>query len=282
MRRTTLLQGSAVLLIALTVWALGLILMTLLGLPTLSLGGGSALGGEGSTVREVLAANRLRLASGEEIRLAAIEVPSVGQPFAEEGKQATRALTQGKEIRIEGTKEAAYVYLPDGNLLQALLLSGGYARLGRELPEGELAATLQAAQGAARDQGLGIWEGGPPAITEATLVPTPAPVSCDPNLIAEANAIAPHEAADHMDEEVTVVLYPLRSESTNGNLTLLSGMTKDEFGIYFPAALATSHEDLAALYLGRCVAVSGRIERGIAGAGPRIVVRALHKIIILR
>jgi hypothetical protein len=281
--RRTLLQGSGVLLIALTVWALALLLMTTLGTePTFFASGWLSEGGaQEVVVAEVLAANRLRLSNGQEVRLAAIEVPAPGQRFAEEGKQATRALAQGKRVRLEGELDNAYVYLPGGELLQEMLISGGYARLERGLPQSDLVAQLRSAEAQAQNRGLGLWEGGPPPITQPTLVPTSAPVTCDASLIPEENSIGVEQAKEQIGKEVTVVFFPVRAQSQNGNITLLAGVQEDTFGILIPAGLASTVEQPEILFLNRCVAVSGLIERG-ADAGPRIRLRAFNQVVILR
>ncbi|MBA3530826.1 MAG: thermonuclease family protein, partial [Ardenticatenales bacterium] len=224
---------------------------------------------------------RLRLANGQEVRLAAIEVPALGQPFAEEGKQATRALTLGKEIRLEGELDNAYIYLPTGELLQEMLLSGGYARLARDLPQSELVAQLRSAEAQAQNQGLGIWEGGPPSVTFPTLVPTSGPVTCDASLIQAENPIRAEEAKDHLGEEAMVVFFPIRTESRNGDVTILAGVEESTFGIVIPFGIASTIDDPGALYLHRCIAVAGRIEQSVAG-GPRITLRAINQVIILR
>ncbi len=280
MRRSLLLSLSGMLLAALTVWTLGMVAWSLwrdsppadAGLPTL------AQGEETVQVAEVLAANRARLASGQEIRLAALRVPLPGEPFAEEGKQATRALAEGQSVRLVGPPDAAYLYLPDGQLLQAMLLSGGYARLDPAAPPDATLPQLQSAEQQARDANLGVWRG----VAVATLAATEEPILCDPSLVPGGDTIGPDEAAAHIGETRNVVFLPPRATTSNGAVTLLVGLGDSAaFGVTIPAGLASTIDAPALRYLNHCLVTTGRIERDVEGA-PRILLRSFDQLLILR
>lgn len=246
--------------------------------------GGVAGGASGQQVVEVLAMDRLRLGSGTEVRLAALRVPAPGQPYAEEGKQATRALTMEQTIRIVGPPEAAYVYLPGGELLQERLISGGYARVAEDAPEDETIALLRGAEAQARDANLGLWTGiSPLRLTGSTATPLPAvePAACTPALLP-GKTFGAAEAADHIGEEANVVFLPNRTEERSGSLLVLAGPTDDLFGIVIPPTVASTIEQPGMVFLNRCIAVTGRIERDILGPGPRITIRTLDDVIIIR
>lgn len=288
------LRVLGVLLLALTVWALALLGWQLWagGLPSLSFvpsaapaGGGAppAVGGptRHATVTEILATEYLRLDDDTVLTLAAIRAPAPGEPLAAEGRQATSALVRGQRIAWQGDVTAAYIYLPEGQLLQELLLAGGYVRLSDPLPAGALADTLlpalAAAEQAARDGSVGIWS----EVAHATVtIATIEPVVCEPGLIPDG-AIRPEEAVDFVGAETTVVFLPPRSTSTNQTITLLAGLDEEQFGVTIPAGLASTRPNIDLLYLNHCLAATGRIERGPGGA-PRITLRTWDQLLVLR
>ncbi len=271
------LQVSGVALVALTIWALTLVAWMLWR------GGGTAppaasLPAEGRTARvaAVLATDRLQLEAGEEVRLAGLKVPAPGDPFAEEGKQAARALVEGRDVRLVGEGQVA-VYLPDGTLLQTLLLSGGYARLEAATVPEALAAPLAEAEQQAREADLGVWRGAP----VGTVPPSTDSVLCDATLVP-GQTLNPQDTATHIGEVWNVVFLPPRAETSNGAVTLLAGVEAGGFGVVIPAGLAsTAQDDLMGRYLNRCLVATGRLERGVGG-GPRIVLRSFEQLIPLR
>jgi endonuclease YncB( thermonuclease family) len=280
--RRTILQVTAFILVALTSYVLMEVIWTLQQAPVYSpLIGGS--GREQAYVSEVLATNRLQLATGEEVRLAAITVPEAGKAFAEEGKQATRALTLNKAVRLVGELSSAYLYLPDEQLLQVLLIEGGYAKVADDAPLDEKLALLRQAESKARDGNLGVWQGESVAELEnlLTAVPTTGPIACEPSLVA-GNTIGAEEAADNLNQNVNLVFLPIRAVGRNGSLTLMSGLTEEEFAMVIPAGLASTVDDPALLYLNRCLVVSGPLERATIGGGTRIVLREFEQILILK
>jgi hypothetical protein len=274
--RRQVLQVTAVVLIAATVWALGVVAWMLWQGPPPGPGAAGAAEGVGRqvTINEVLAANLLRTDEGEELRLAGIEVPTPGAPFAEEGRQASRALAQGQRVTVTGEASAAYVTLPEGQLLQELLLAGGYARVAGDAPREGVGVGLRDAEQRARAAAAGIWGA---AIQEDV---TPEPILCDPSLVP-GDTLAPAETVDNIGRQASVVFLPARATTENRNVTLLAGLTERDFGVVIPAGLASTVTDPALQYLNRCLAASGRIERGVTGA-PRIVLRSFDQLLILR
>lgn len=282
--RQTILQATGFILVALTSYVLMQVISTLQSpLYSPMIGGGAS--SEHAYVSEVLATNHLELATGEEVYLAAITVPGAGKSFAEEGKQATRALTLNKSVRLVGERSSAYLYLPDEQLLQVLLIEGGYAKVADDAPIDDRLALLREAQNKARDANLGIWQGESVANLEKNLtaVPITGPITCEPSLVA-GNTIGAEEAnlAENLNQNVNLVFLPIRSIGSNGSLTLMSGLTEKEFALVIPAGLASTVDDAGLLYLNRCIVVSGRLERATIGGGTRIVLRDFEQILILR
>lgn len=287
--RRRLLQGTGVVLLALTVWALVLVGVEVTRTPTPLPSLTSASSDATSTtqpeaacsalVTEVLATDRLMLEGGETVQLAAIEVPAPGQPFAEQGKQAARALALGQTVCVEGDPQAAYIYLADGPLLQTMLIAGGYARVADDAPESEVLANLREAETEARTANLGLW-GTAEGAALPTLPPTSEPVACEPSLVP-GNTIGAEEAAASPGRTASVVFFPAQATTSNGAVTLQAGTSSQNFGVVIPAGLASTVEDPGARYVSRCLLVTGRVERGVDG-GPRITLRSFDELQVLR
>lgn len=276
--RRALLQGTGVALVALTVWAALLVGWTLWREPAGLSAGGAAPTTEGLVaVAQVLATNRLLLADRSTVVLGSITVPTAGERFAEEGRQATRALT-AEGVRVEGDPQAAYVYLGDGQLLQALLVAGGYARVADDAPPDETLTVLRTAEAEAREANLGLW-GAPGNTTLATLPATSEPIACEPSLVP--GSVGPDAAITLMGEAVSVVFFPTQATTRNGAVTLHIGVDTEAFGVVIPAGLASTIENPGARYVSRCLAATGQMERGVDGA-PRITLRSFDELQVLR
>ena len=231
-------------------------------------------------VAEVISGNQLRLASGERVRLAAIAVAPPSDPLAEQARQAARALAEGQRVRLEpGPDGGSYLYLADGRLLQGLLVEAGYAEVRGDLPADAMIAALLAAQRQAQADGVGRWRLDPTAFA-ATPPATPFPFACEPGLVA-GETIGPMEAARSLGKAVTVVFNAASVVSENGNVTFLSGLDAEQFGVLMPFAIAASIDIPEVRYLNRCLVARGTVERGPSGA-PRLVMRAEADLKILR
>jgi endonuclease YncB( thermonuclease family) len=273
MRRTAL-KISGFILTALTTVVLLLLYQAWGDRPAAGDGGA----GETAQVTEVLSTTELRLGTGDVLTLGGIEAPPAGEPFAEEGRQAARALAEGKQVRIEGPAAASYLYLPDGQLLQALLIAGGYARVAPDAPTDAAGESLRLAQFEAQANNLGIWTGQP-------RVPLPTPratleLACTAAMVP--NSLDGAEAEAHLGERQTVVFAPTRTVQRSNGITLLGEGGNEGFGVVIPTALLGSAGNIAPEFLERCVVVTGLIERDIAGSGARITVQRREELIVLR
>ncbi|MBR1124746.1 thermonuclease family protein [Bradyrhizobium lablabi] len=120
--------------------------------------------GEGR-VAAIVDARSFRLTDGREIKLAGIE-PAASDAISRSA--ALSALILGRDVTLRGADDApdrygrqpAFVFL-DGadNSVQAALLSQGEALVSAEIADKDCAASLLAAEAAARAAKRGIWAG---------------------------------------------------------------------------------------------------------------------------
>jgi endonuclease YncB( thermonuclease family) len=120
--------------------------------------------GEGR-VTEVIDARSFRLQDGREIRLAGIEPAFSGKTGAESMGALTKLLA-GHDVRLHGDddtpdrygRQTAFAWLlPDETLIQQELVAEGEALVSPTVNDRECAATLLAAEAAAREGKIGIW-----------------------------------------------------------------------------------------------------------------------------
>jgi endonuclease YncB( thermonuclease family) len=120
--------------------------------------------GEGR-VTSAIDTRSFRLEDGREVRLAGIAPAYVEKPGAEHA-QALAALLAGRDVRLGGEddtpdrygREPAFVWrLPDEALVQRELLAQGEAVFSADVSDKDCAASLLAAEAAARDAKRGIW-----------------------------------------------------------------------------------------------------------------------------
>jgi endonuclease YncB( thermonuclease family) len=120
--------------------------------------------GEGR-VAAVIDARSFRLADGRDVRLAGIEPAFPEKPGAGH-TQPLAALLAGRDVRLGGEddapdrygRQAAFVWrLPDETLVQRELLAQGEALVSPSVSDKDCAATLLAAEAAAREAKRGIW-----------------------------------------------------------------------------------------------------------------------------
>lgn len=113
----------------------------------------------------VLDGDTLNCRDGERIRLLLVDSPERG-PFGTLARNALAALLpNGSEIRLELDKESrdergrllAYVFLPDGRMVNEMLIRQGYAFLKPSVVNRRHSARLRSAESIARQQQLGVW-----------------------------------------------------------------------------------------------------------------------------
>ncbi|HET91832.1 MAG TPA: nuclease, partial [Chloroflexi bacterium] len=101
----------------------------------------------------------------EEVRLIGIDAPEGRQEFGDRAREHVAALCRGQRLRLEFDEERrdrygrllAYVYLPDSQMLNELLVAQGYAQVMTIPPNVRYADRFQAAQQKARAQRRGLW-----------------------------------------------------------------------------------------------------------------------------
>ena len=135
-------------------------------------------------VKRVVDGDTLKLENGEYVRLLGIDTPEMhesaklyrdarrsGQSveaIKQMGRQAyeiTKQLAEGKRVRLEFDKEKydkynrilAYVYLPDGSFLNALIVEEGYATVMTYPPNVTYADLFARLYRQAREDKRGLW-----------------------------------------------------------------------------------------------------------------------------
>lgn len=148
-----------------------------------------------ATVAYVDDGDTLRLTNGDRVRLAGIDAPEVAhpayadraarpsEPFGDASKQALMALlaTSHNRLRVQYGAEPedrygrklAYLYLPDGQSIQAALVAKGLAMAVFMPPNLALADCLTTIEKTARSRRVGIWSSGEydPGIPTAQGIP---------------------------------------------------------------------------------------------------------------
>lgn len=121
-------------------------------------------------VEQAVDGDTLVLQGGERVRLIGVDTPELHHPskpvmfFAEEAHLFVQSLVQGKEVKLAYDQQKidkygrtlAYVYLPDGELLNAEIIRQGYGFAYTRFPFEKMDEFRKHEQ-EAREQGLGLW-----------------------------------------------------------------------------------------------------------------------------
>ncbi len=148
-----------------------------LGLLALLLGLLPGCGGEPGPPREakvsrVIDGDTAVLEGGARVRFLGIDAPEMerdGQPadfLAHQSKDFVAALIQGKTVRLEYDRERydrygrllAYLFLPDGAMVNLAVVRQGLARVYSQAPNLRYQEALNAAQQEAMAAGRGLWQ----------------------------------------------------------------------------------------------------------------------------
>jgi len=132
----------------------------------------SAAQGDWRTVRRVVDGDTLVLENGERVRLIGVDTPETvhpQKPVERFGKQAsafTRRLLEGQRVRLKFDQQRrdrygrtlAYVYLPDGQLVNEEIIRQGYGHAFTKCPFAQdMMDHFRAAERQAREAGRGLW-----------------------------------------------------------------------------------------------------------------------------
>ena len=126
-----------------------------------------------AAVKHVNDGDTILLSDGRRVRYIGIDTPEIdhesrrAEAFGYEARDANRRLVAARKIRLVIDQEPqdrygrmlAYVYLPDGTLVNAEMLRLGLAVVFHKRPNTSLFPELLAAQREAMKAGLGIWKG---------------------------------------------------------------------------------------------------------------------------
>ncbi|HXV74932.1 MAG TPA: thermonuclease family protein [Candidatus Polarisedimenticolaceae bacterium] len=132
--------------------------------------------GESGTVVDVVDGDTLRLSSEtgtSTVRLLGVDTPELGRAdhtaefLAKEAHAFTRALVDGRRVRLERDatgdtvdrygRALGYVFLDDGRLLNALILSEGYGQAYTRFPFSRI-DEFRRLEREAREAGRGLWD----------------------------------------------------------------------------------------------------------------------------
>jgi endonuclease YncB( thermonuclease family) len=125
-------------------------------------------------VRAVVDGNTIDIAGIGRVRLLGIDAPKIGRrqdtaaPFAHEAKDRLGALVLHRYVRLEhdavrptiADRHRAYVLLEDGQLVNAVMVRDGFARVTTRVPLSKL-AELQRAESEAKAFRRGMWGAAP-------------------------------------------------------------------------------------------------------------------------
>ncbi len=126
-------------------------------------------------VERVIDGDTIVLDGGERVRLIGVDTPETVHPqkpverFGKEASAFSRRMCEGKQVRLERDPESRsmdkyqrslrYVYLPDGTLLNVLIIREGFGHALRTYPHSRLAEFVEA-ESEARRVGRGLWAQG--------------------------------------------------------------------------------------------------------------------------
>lgn len=135
-----------------------------------------------ATVSRVIDGDTVELSSGQRLRYIGIDTPELTNPrecYAVEAYLKNRELVQGKRVALRKDVSETdrygrllrYVYLPNGEMVNAILVREGYALVATFPPDVMFAELFVQLEGEAREAGRGLW--GPAC--QATPTPTSTP-----------------------------------------------------------------------------------------------------------
>ena len=124
-----------------------------------------------ATVLQVIDGDTLTLSSGETVRLAGINTPEMArgdrppEPLAQAARSALESMVGGRTVQVESAPEAvdrhgrmlAYLFLPNGDLVQTQLVKDGLASVVAIAPNDRYLDQLVDAEDQARQNTRGLW-----------------------------------------------------------------------------------------------------------------------------
>jgi len=135
------------------------------------------------------------------VRYIGIDAPEMRRDcFAPEATAANRQLVLGKDVALERDvsdtdrfgRLLRYVYLPTGEMVNELLVRGGYAVARNYPPDTKYRARFEAAERQAQQANAGLWGACRPRPTQAipspspTFLPSPTPAQTAPTLVVSS------------------------------------------------------------------------------------------------
>ncbi|RME48535.1 MAG: hypothetical protein D6791_03070, partial [Chloroflexi bacterium] len=139
-----------------------------------------------ATVRRVIDGDTIELTSGDRVRYIGIDTPEMSEPrecYATEATAKNRELVEGKRVALRKDVSETdrygrllrYVYLPTGEMVNAVLVREGYAVASTFPPDVMFADLFVELEREAREAARGLWGPACETPTTPTLTPVPAP-----------------------------------------------------------------------------------------------------------
>jgi endonuclease YncB( thermonuclease family) len=122
--------------------------------------------GPSATAVEARSGDTLRLENGQDLKLAGVEAPGPGRPYAEEARRALHGLAAGRALDLAfdgaraddaGRQVAQARIAGTGRWLEGELLRAGAVRVRTQADNRALARPMLDAEAAARRAGRGLW-----------------------------------------------------------------------------------------------------------------------------
>ncbi len=247
----------------------------------------------------------VEIEGGERVRYLGVDTPettgnpnvSQAEPLAQEATLFNRTLVEGQVVWLlpDTTDRDRYgrllrwVFLPDGTFVQAELVRRGYAFVNIVPPDDRFADLLRDLETLAKAQGRGVWAGqaGTGVLPTATPRALPPPATrppqgreaCRPDLVE--GAIGPEATYDAVGETATVVFFVVRTYNSGRAVFLNSNDPYQGYFyvVIFPERWNDFPEPPETYLLGRCVAITGRVQ--LYRGTPQIVLRDVAQLRVL-
>lgn len=257
-------------------------------------------------VARVVDGDTVELQDGRLVRYLGVDAPETEanpnltqpEPYGPEAAAFNRKLVEGHSVWLipDTTDQDDYgrllrwVFLEDGTFVQAELVRHGYAFVNIVPPDSRFADLLRDLEARARAEKRGLWatlqdqivtppSRPSPSPSPAASTPSATPTTCSPTLVA--GAIGPEETAAAVGQTATVVFQVVDTHNS-GQAVFLNSHEPYQGHFYvviFPERWSDFPEPPETYLLGRCIAITGRVQ--LYRGTPQIVLRDIAQLQVL-